>query len=94
MEKSIVSAMHGLYAYLSDGAVLGVQRIFESYKSTNSFCESLMYWCWGSMISDAKGILSTGCEAECFLTFRQNSNHHVVSENVKLRRRLHRATWP
>ncbi len=67
MEKeSIVSAMHGLYAYLSDGAVLGVQRIFESYKSTNSFCnDSLMYWCWGSMISDTKSILSTGCEAEC-----------------------------
>ena len=74
MEKeSIVSAMHGLYAYLSDGAVLGVQRIFESYKSTNSFCnDTLMYWCWGSMISDAKNILSTGCEAECPFYFPPN----------------------
>merc|ERR1711991_831049 len=62
--------MHGLYAYLSDGTVLGVQRIFESYKTLNSFCnDTLMYWCWGSTISDATSILSSGCEANCPIYF-------------------------
>ena len=65
-EENIVSAMHGFYVYLSDGTVLGVQRIFESYKSLNPFCnDTLMYWCWGSAIFDATNIFSTGCEANC-----------------------------